>query len=73
MVVHPDAIIHNEETGLICDGNDLNSIYESVLKHLRRMINIKYYGKNAKEFSKQFDWNIVIKKYIEIIKLKILF
>jgi len=28
-----DSILH-EETGLICDGNDLNSIYESVLKIL---------------------------------------
>ena len=28
-----DAIKHNE-TGLICDGNDLNSIYENVINFL---------------------------------------
>ena len=28
-----DAIVHNK-TGLICDGNDLNSIYEAVINFL---------------------------------------
>ena len=60
-----DSILH-EKTGLICDGNDLNSIYESILKILK---NDKYkiYGKNAKEFSKQFDWDIIIKKYLKLL------
>ena len=60
-----DAIMH-EETGLICDGNDLNSIYESVLKILE---NDKYkiYGESAKEFSKQFDWDTIIKKYLKLL------
>ena len=60
-----DSISH-EETGLICDGNDLNSIYESILKILENN-KYKIYGKNAKEFSKQFDWNIIIKKYLKLL------
>ena len=35
--------IKNKETGLICDGEDINSIYESVMKFLR-MIIIKNMG-----------------------------
>ena len=60
-----DAIDHNK-TGLICDGNDLNSIYNSVTTIFR---NDKYieYGKNAKIFSENFHWNKVIKNYLELI------
>ena len=60
-----DAIIH-EETGLICDGNDLNSIYESTLKILENN-KYKIYGNNAKEFSRQFDWDIIVKKYLKLL------
>ena len=61
-----DAIQHNK-TGLICDGNDLNSIYSS----LKSMIeNQKYLelGKNAKEFASRFNWPSVIDKYKKILK-----
>ena len=60
-----DAIQHNK-TGLICDGNDLNSIYQSIENIFE---NKKYleFGKNAKEFSKQFEWNKIIKQYIELL------
>ena len=61
----PDAISHNK-TGLICDGNDLNSIYDSVLKFFKND-NFIHYGKNAKEFSEQFHWNKVVKKYLKLI------
>ena len=47
-----DAIVHNK-TGLICDGEDLNSIYDSVLKFFKKN-NYKEYGKAANEFSKNF-------------------
>ena len=60
-----DAIEHNK-TGLICDGNDLNDIYES----LDAMIENKKYlelGKNAKEFSTKFQWQKIFNKYKEII------
>ena len=60
-----DAIIH-EKTGLICDGNDLNSIYDSVI-HFFKNDNFIKYGKNALEFSKKFHWDILIKKYLKLI------
>ena len=60
-----DAISHNK-TGLICDGDDLNSIYESVVNFLNNENFIKY-GKNAKEFSKKFYWNKIIKNYLKLI------
>ncbi len=61
----PDAIDHNK-TGLICDGNDLNSIYETVIKFFTNK-NFISYGDNAKEFSKKFYWNKVVKNYLKLI------
>ena len=60
-----DAIVHNK-TGLICDGNDLNSIYEAVVNFLT---NDKFneFGKAAKKFSENFHWNKVIKNYLKLI------
>ena len=60
-----DAIIH-DKTGLICNGNDLDSIYQSIKKIFEEDRYLKF-GKNAKEFSKQFEWNKIVKKYIELI------
>ena len=60
-----DAII-NTKTGYLCDGNDLNSIYETLEKTLVND-NFKKLGDNALEFSKNFKWNKIIKKYIELI------
>ena len=60
-----DAIIH-EKTGLICNGNDLNSIYESI-NYILENDRYKKFGENAIEFSKKFDWDLVIKKYLEIL------
>jgi len=60
-----DAITHNK-TGLICDGSDLNSIYDSVVNFFQNENFIKY-GKNAKEFSKKFHWDKVIKNYLKLI------
>ena len=60
-----DAIIHNK-TGLICDGNDLNSIYDSVINFFKNE-NFVNYGKNAKEFSEKFHWNKVVKNYLKLI------
>ena len=61
----PDAISHNK-TGLICDGNDLISIYDSVIVFFKNENYLKY-GKNAKEFSKNFYWEKIIKKYLKLI------
>jgi len=60
-----DAIDH-KKTGLICDGNDLNSIYDSVLNFFKNENFIKY-GNNAKEFSKDFHWSKIIKNYLKLI------
>ena len=61
----PDAIVH-KKTGLICDGNDLNSIYNSFIDFFKDENYLKY-GKNAKEFSEKFYWEKVIKKYLKLI------
>ena len=60
-----DAITHNK-TGLICDGNDLNSIYDSVINFFENGNFVKY-GKNAQEFSEKFHWNKVVKNYLKLI------
>jgi phosphatidylinositol alpha-1,6-mannosyltransferase len=60
-----DAIIHNK-TGLICDGNDLNSIYESVINLLSNN-KFNQFGKNALKFSEDFHWNKVVKNYLKLI------
>ncbi len=60
-----DAIVH-DKTGLICDGNNLEEIYSSIDKMLK---DHKYreYGKLAKEFSKHFHWEQIIKNYQKIL------
>jgi phosphatidyl-myo-inositol dimannoside synthase len=60
-----DAIKHNS-SGLICDGNDLNSIYDSVINFFEDDKFITY-GKNAKKFSEKFNWNLIIKNYLKLI------
>ena len=60
-----DAIIEGK-TGYLCDGNDLNAIYETLLKTLENE-NYKQLGSNALEFSKNFSWKKIVKKYIELI------
>tara|TARA_Y100000590_G_scaffold469644_1_gene658857 strand:- start:1957 stop:3054 length:1098 start_codon:yes stop_codon:yes gene_type:complete len=60
-----DAIDHNK-TGLICDGNDLNSIYDSVINFFENQSYIKF-GKSALEFSKNFYWNKIVKNYLQLI------
>ena len=56
----------HEKTGLICDGNNLEDIYNSILKLLE---NKKYidYGKSAKELSKNFLWTNIVEKYKRIL------
>ena len=61
----PDAISHNI-TGLICDGNDLNSIYESVINFFENDNYVKF-GKNAITFSEKFHWNKIVKEYLKLI------
>ena len=58
--------IKEGETGYLCDGNDLNSIYETILKIFQ---NDKYkiLGLQAKEFSKKFKWENIVKQYLDLI------
>ena len=60
-----DAIAHNK-TGLICDGKDLNSIYDSIITFFQNDNYIEF-GKNAKKFSEEFYWNKIVKKYLKLI------
>ena len=61
-----DAIEH-EKSGLICDGNNFEEIYSSInfLLENNRYIN---FGKEAEKNSKKFEWEIIIKKYINILE-----
>ena len=58
--------IQNGKTGYLCNGNDLSAIYETLIKILT---NEKYLelGSNALEFSKEFSWEKIVKKYINLI------
>jgi len=58
--------ISNQETGLICDGNDLNSIYNNIINFFQDNNHIKF-GKNAKKFSEKFYWEKIIKNYLKLI------
>ena len=60
-----DAITHNK-TGLICNGNELDAIYESAVYFLSNNRFTKF-GQAAKEFSENFHWNKVVKKYLKLI------
>ena len=58
--------IKNKETGLICNGEDINSIYESVIKFFEND-NYKKYGSNALKLSENFTWKRKVKKYLDLI------
>tara|TARA_Y100000590_G_scaffold22898_1_gene26336 strand:+ start:1952 stop:3049 length:1098 start_codon:yes stop_codon:yes gene_type:complete len=59
-------VILDKKTGLICDGNDLNSIYESTINFFKNENYIKY-GANAKKFSENFYWKKIVKEYLKLI------
>ena len=59
-------IISDGKTGYLCDGNDLSALYESLVKILENS-NYKQLGSNALQFSKNFSWDKIVKKYIELI------
>jgi len=60
-----DAII-DKETGIICDGNNLEEIYSSIHLVLKNN-SYKELGKKAKENSTKFEWNNIIKDYLKIL------
>ena len=58
--------IQEGTSGYLCDGENLNSIYETIIKFYDND-NYKQLGKNALMFSKNFHWDKIIKKYIKLI------
>ena len=58
--------IKDDVTGYICDGDDLNSVYEKTIKFFEND-NYKRLGANAQNFYKNFKWKIIIKKYLDLI------
>ena len=60
-----DAIV-NQETGIICDGNNLEDIYSSIDLMLKNN-SYKEFGIKAKEYVKKFEWDNVIKEYLKIL------
>ena len=58
--------IKNNETGLICDGQDIGSIYNSITEFLKND-NYKRFGSNAMKYSENFTWEKIIKKYLNLI------
>ena len=58
--------IKSGQTGYLCNGNDLNAIYDTLLKTLANE-NYLELGANALEFSKNFRWEKIVKKYINLI------
>ena len=58
--------IEDGRTGYLCDGNDLNSIYETVLKFFQND-QYKILGLQAKDFSVKFKWKNIVKQYLDLI------
>ena len=58
--------IKSGQTGFLCNGNDLNALYDTLSKILEND-HYKELGVNALEFSKNFNWNKIVKKYIKLI------
>ena len=58
--------IKSGQTGYLCNGNDLNAIYDTLLKILANDHYLEL-GANALEFSKNFRWEKIVKKYISLI------
>jgi phosphatidylinositol alpha-1,6-mannosyltransferase len=53
-------------TGYLCDGNNLSSIYETILKFFQNDQH-KVLGLEAKKFSKKFKWENIINQYLNLI------
>ena len=58
--------IKSGQTGYLCNGNDLNAIYDTLLKTLANDHYLELVA-NALEFSKDFSWDKMVKKYISLI------
>ena len=62
-----ESVIHNK-TGLICDGNNINSIKNSIKQLLENKKKYETLSKNAKKFASSFLWDKKINSYIKLLK-----
>ena len=53
-------------TGYLCDGSNLSSIYETILKVFKND-HYKVLGTQANKFSQKFKWKSIIKQYLDLI------
>ena len=58
--------IQNNETGIICDGNNLEEIYSSIDLILKNNSYLEM-GKKAKDYSAKFEWDNIVKEYLKIL------
>ena len=58
--------IQNNETGIICDGNNLDEIYSSIDLILKNNSYLEM-GKKAKDYSTKFEWDNIVKEYLKIL------
>ena len=58
--------IKDKETGIICDGNNLDDIYSSIETVLKNNLS-KEMGNKAKEFAKKFEWDNIVQQYLKIL------
>jgi len=58
--------IKDKETGIICDGNNLEEIYSSIDLILKNNSYLEF-CKKAKEYSTKFEWNNIVKEYLKIL------
>ena len=58
--------IQNNETGIICDGNNLEEIYSSIDLILKNNSYLEM-GKKAKDYSTKFEWDNITKEYLKIL------
>ena len=58
--------IQNNETGIVCDGNNLEEIYSSIDLILKNNSYLEM-GKKAKDYSTKFEWDNIVKEYLKIL------
>jgi len=58
--------IKDKETGIICDGNNLDEVYSSIDLVLKNN-SYKELGKKAKDYVTKFEWNNIVNKYLKIL------
>ncbi len=58
--------IKDKETGIICDGNNLEDVFSSIDLVLKNSSYLKL-GEKAKEYAIKFEWDNIIKEYLKIL------